>query len=119
MKKLVKRLVILGLLVGGGYLLWGQRDRVASIHNNKLRVQGTWFEYAMNRKGFEPYHFGDRIITFDGTEWGSYELPSNEVIEVMEGNRLTAYHLSFPREDHMVWSTEIKGELTAVRRWER
>ena len=119
MKKLLTRLVVLGILVGGGYLLWGQRHRIASLQNSNLLVQGTWYEYTMNRKGFEPYHFSERFITKDGIEWGSYKLRSNEEIEVMVGRELTTYHLSFPDEDNMVWSTEVKGELVPSRRWQR
>lgn len=119
MKRLLNRLVIVAILVGGGYLLWGQRDRIASIQNNNLRIQGTWYPYEMNRKGFDPYHFSERIITSGGTEWGSYELRSNEEIEVMIGSQLNTFRLSFPDEDNMVWSSEVKGELIAVRRWQR
>lgn len=119
MKRLFNRLVIIALLVGAGYLLWGQRDRIASIQNNNLRIQGTWYKYEMNRKGFEAYHFSERIITIDGSEYGSYKLRSNEVIEVMIGSELNTYHLSIPNEDNMVWSIEVKRELKAVQRWQR
>ena len=119
MKRLLNRLVIIGVLVGAGYLLWGQRDRIAGIQNNKLRIQGTWYKYEMNRKGFDAYHFSERIITFDGTEWGSYELRSNEEIEVMIRSELNTYHLSIPDEDNMVWSVEAQGGLTVVQRWQR
>jgi hypothetical protein len=119
MKRLLYRLVIIAILVGGGYLLWGQRDRIAGIQNNNLRIQGTWYTYEMNRKGFDPYHFSERIITLDGTEWGSYELRSNEEIEVMIGSELNTYHLSIPDEDNMVWSKEVKGELQPIQRWRR
>lgn len=120
MKKLLKRFVILGVLVAGAYLAWNQRDRIALIENNNLRIQGTWYEYTMNRKGFEAYYFAERIITKDGSEWGSYELRSNDEIEVVTGPRLETYLLSFPSDDTMVWSTEIDdGKIVEVRRWQR
>ena len=119
MKRLFKRLVILAVLVGVGAVLWSQRDRVAGIHNNKLRVQGTWYQYEMNRKGFDPYFFTERIISRDGIEWASYELRSNNEIEVTVGDELSVYELSFPDEDNMVWSTEIDGDTVAVMRWQR
>ncbi|MCU0304110.1 MAG: hypothetical protein MUC56_08650 [Thermoanaerobaculales bacterium] len=117
MKRLLKRLVVLAAVVGLGYLLWGQRDRIAGIANNNFRVQGTWYVFEMDRKGFDAYVFSERIITVNGVEWGSYELRSNDEIEVMVGTELSTYHLSFPTEDHMVWSTEVKGELVPARQW--
>jgi len=119
MKRLLNRLVIIAILVGGGYLLWGERHRIASIQNNSLRIQGDWYKYEMNRKGFEAYHFSERFITADGVEWGSYRIRSNEEIEVTVGSQLTHYHLSIPDEDNMVWSLEVKGELKPVQRWRR
>lgn len=119
MIRLLKRLIIIGLLVGGGYYLWSQRHHVANIHNNNLRIQGTWYVFEMDRKGFDSYHFADRFITWNGSEWGSYKLRSNEEIEVMIGTELNTYHLGFPDEDNMIWSTEVKGELVTVKHWRR
>jgi hypothetical protein len=73
----------------------------------------------MDRKGFEPYFFDERIITKDGVEWGSYKLRSNEEIEVMIGTQLNTYDLNFPDEDRMVWSVERKGNQVPAMTWQR
>ena len=117
MKTLLKRLIIILALAGIGYFLWGQRDRIAQLSNNNFRIQGTWYQVEMNRKGITPYHFSDRIITSNGTEWGSYKLYKNTKIEVMVATELTLYHLSFPDDENMVWSVEIDGRLTPTVRW--
>ncbi|MEE4273871.1 MAG: hypothetical protein V2I67_19495 [Thermoanaerobaculales bacterium] len=119
MKRLIKRLVVIGLLVGGAYLLWGQRHHIAGIQNNSLRVQGTWYVFEMDRKGFDPYVFSDGFISRDGVEWGTYKVVSNEEIEVMAARQLDTYRLSFRDEDTMVWSTEVKGELVPAKIWQR
>jgi len=119
MKRLIKRLVIIGLLVGGAYLLWGQRHHIAGIQNNNLLVQGTWYVYELDRKGLDPYVFSEGIITRDGVEWGTYKVISNEQIEVMVERRLDTYHLGFRDEDTMVWSTEVKGDLLPAKIWHR
>lgn len=117
MKKLLKRLIIIAALAGLGYALWGQRAEIAGLSNNNLKIQGTWYQVEMDRKGVTPYYFSERIITANGTEWGSYELRKNTELEVMVGSELTLYHLSFPDDENMVWSREIDGKMTPVMRW--
>lgn len=117
MKRLLKRLIILAALAGFGYYLWGQRAQLAGLSNNNLKIQGTWYQVEMDRKGLTPYYFSERIITANDTEWGSYELRRNTELEVMVGDELTVYHLSFPDEENMVWSLEIDGKMTPVMRW--
>jgi hypothetical protein len=116
---MLNRLVLLAAVVGAGYLLWGQRDRIGALANNNLRIQGTWYQVDMDvdRKGMTPYHFSERFITRDDSEWGSYELPKNNVIEVMVANQLTVYELSFPDESNMIWSAEVEGRMTPVMHW--
>lgn len=119
MKRTLKQLVILAALVGAAWLLWGERDRVAVLQNNNLRVNGTWFKFEMDRKGFDPYVFSERIITRDDIEWGSYKLRRNDVIEVMIDLELSTYTLDFPDEDHMVWLVERKGKMVPAMEWKR
>ena len=119
MKRLLKRLVVLVILAGAGYLIWQQRAKLSPISNNNSRIQGTWYEFKMDRKGFEPYTFEERIIIKDGTEWGSYELRMNTQLDVMVGTQLSEYRLSFPDEDAMVWSVERDGEWVPSVEWRR
>lgn len=119
MKRLVKRLVVLAIVVGAGYLLWQQRDRIAAITNPHLRIQGTWYMVDMDvdRAGLTPYYFSERIITVNDSEWGSYELRSNDEIEVMTGDELATYRLEFPDESNMVWWGDDDGEEKPVYHW--
>jgi len=118
MKRLLKQVVILAILAGAAYYVWSQRYRIADLSNNNLRMQGTWYLVEYDRKGFTPYHFGERIITKEGNEWGSFELYKNTELEVMVGDRLTLYELSFPEEGFMVWSVEEDGKLIPSVRWQ-
>jgi hypothetical protein len=117
MKTLLNRLFILLVLAGAAYYLWNQRDRIAGLSNNNLKIQGTWYQVEMDRKGLTPYEFSERIITANGTEWGSYRIYKNTELEVMVGDELTLYHLSFPEDGIMVWSIESEGELVPAIRW--
>jgi len=117
MKSLFKRVLILVILAGGAYYVWNQRYRIADLSNNNLRMQGTWYLVEYDRKGVTPYYFGERIIMKDGNEWGSFKLYKNTELEVMVGNRLTLYDLSFPDEENMVWSIEEDGKLVPTVRW--
>ena len=117
MKSLIKRLVILLVLAGAAYYVWNQRHQIAGLSNNNLKIQGTWYMVEMDRKGVTPYHFGERIITREGTEWGSYELYKNTELEVMVRDRLTLYHLSFPDDENMLWSIEEDGKLKPAMKW--
>ncbi len=51
------------------------------------------------------------------SEWGSYELRKNTELEVMVGNELTLYHLSFPDDENMLWEVMIDGKLTPAMKW--
>jgi len=118
MKRLLKQVVILLALTGAAYYVWNQRYRIADLANNNLRMQGTWYLVEYDRKGFTPYHFGERIITKEGNEWGSFKLYKNTELEVMVGDRLTLYLLSFPVEGTMVWSIEEDGKLIPTVQWQ-
>ena len=119
MRNMLKKLLLLLAVAGVAYFIWGQRYRIAELSNNNFKIQGTWYQVDMdvNRKGPTPYHFEEIFITANDTEWGSYKLYRNTELEVMVGNELTVYHLSFPDESNMIWSMEIDGKLTPVMSW--
>jgi len=119
MKTLLTRLIILGALAAVAYLAWDNRDRIAVMSNNNFKIQGTWYQVEMDRKGIVPFEFTERIIISDGTEWGSFKLRKNTELEVMVGTELTTYHLGFPNDEDMVWSVERNGQLTPVVVWRR
>ncbi len=114
---MLKRLVVLLIVAGAAYMLWGQRHRIASLQNNNLRIQGTWYQVELEWKGLTPYHFSEQIITANDSEWGSYRLTKNTVIEVMVADSLTVYELSFSDDDDMIWSAEVDGKMTPIIRW--
>ena len=117
MKIMLKRLVLLLIIAGAAYMLWDQRHKIASLQNNKLRIQGTWYQVELEWKGRTPYHFSERINTANDSEWGSYEMPKNTVIEVMTADKLTVYQLSFSDDGDMIWSMEVDGKMTEIIRW--
>jgi uncharacterized protein YxeA len=117
MKRLLKQLVVLLILAGAAYYVWNQRYRIAGLSNNNIKIQGTWYQVEYDRKGLTPYHFDERIITANGTEWGSYSLHRNTELEVMVANSLTLYHLSFPDDESMLWSVEEDGKLVPAISW--
>ncbi len=117
MKRLLKQLVVLLVLAGAAYYVWNQRYRIADLSNNNFKMQGTWYQVEYDRKGLTPYHFGERIITVNGSEWGSFSLHKSTELEVMVGNNLTLYHLSFPDDENMLWSVEEDGKLIPAIRW--
>lgn len=119
MKRFLKRLIVLLLLAGAGYVMWQQRHRLAPLTNHNIRIQGTWYRWEMNRKGFEPYVFEEKIVLLDGTEWASYEIRMHSRLEIMIGGQYAEYHLEFPGEGSMVWSQERDGRMVPVWEWRR
>jgi hypothetical protein len=119
MMALLKKIIILGVLVAAGMLLWQQRAKLAPLTNNHLLIQGTWYRVEFDRKGIEPYEFTERIIVLNGVEWGSYEMPKNNEIEVMVDDQLSTYRLEFPDEDNMIWWGEVEGKEVPVVSWRR
>lgn len=117
MKKMLKRLVLLIAIGALAYYLWGQRAEIAKLSNNNLKIQGTWYLVELDRRGITPYYFAERVITVNDSEWGSFELRKNTELEVMVGNELTLYHLSFPDDETMLWEVLIDGKLTPAMKW--
>ena len=119
MKTWIKRIIVIALLAVAAKYLWDKRAELAPLANNNFKVQGTWYRFELDRKGFEPYIFTERIITLNDTEWGEYVLRSNDEIEVVVGYTGTTYILTFPEDDHMVWSLEVDGEIVPTVQWKR
>jgi len=119
MKTWLIRIVVLLILAIGAKFLWEKRAELAPLANNNFKVQGTWYKFELDRKGFEPYVFTERIIHKDESEWGEYILRSNNEIEVAVGSEITLYQLSFPDDDHMVWSSEIDAKMVPSKQWKR
>lgn len=115
---LIRIIVILVLAIAAKYL-WDKRAELAPLANNNFKIQGTWYQVEMDRKGIEPYLFTERMIMKNETEWGSYLLRSNDELEIVTGSESTMYHLGFPNDDHMIWSTEIKGKMVPSMQWKR
>ena len=119
MKTLLKRLVFVLVLALVVAVLWDQRGKIALLSNHSLKILGDWYQLELERKGVTQYTFSERIITRNGTEWGSYKLRSNTKLEVMVADRMTEYELSFPDDENMVWSVMIDDKLVPSIKWRR
>jgi hypothetical protein len=113
------RLIWLLVLAIVATVLWDQRGRIAQLSNNNFRIEGDWHRVEVGFKGDDVYNFSDRIITKNGTEWGSYELRTNTRLEVLVSDQPGVYELSFPDDDTMVWSVEVDGRSVPSQRWQR
>ena len=100
-------------------LLWNQKDRIAVLQNNGLRMEGDWYRVENDFKGSDVYNFSDRLITRNGQVCGSYELRSNVKLEVFLDDTSKDYLLSFEDDDNMIWSIEVKGKSVRSVRWQR
>jgi hypothetical protein len=83
MKTYLTRLIVIVVLVAAGYWLWSNRDRIAVLSNNNVRIMGDWHKV--------------------------YKLLRGSRIEITTNAAVTTYELSFPDDENMVWSLR-KGE---------
>jgi len=119
MRTWLTRIIWLLVLFIVATLLWDQRDRIALLSNNQLRIQGDWYREEMGFKGDDRYSIAERIITRNGIEWGSYELRRNTELEITTGDDVRTYRLRFPDDDSMEWALEGGGEQGTILRWQR
>ena len=110
---------MLGILGAGAWYLWSNKDHIALLNNNNLRISGDWYQVEMNFKQSQPYHFAEGIISYDGQEYGSYVLRKNTQLEVTVRDQVTHYELEFTDHDNMVWMLETKKGLIPSIRWRR
>jgi hypothetical protein len=73
----------------------------------------------MNFKGTDVYNFSERLISVNNEVQGSYELRSNDQLEVNLNGEVTDYILSFEDDDNMVWLVEVRGKTVPSVRWRR
>jgi hypothetical protein len=119
MKDLIRKTVLVGLLAVSAWYLWSQRDRVESLSNNNLKIQGDWQRVQMEFKEGPVYTFTETFISVDGEEWASYRLLRGSRIEITTAGDFTIYELSFPDDDNMVWSTRTDDKVVPAIRWRR
>ena len=100
-------------------ILWDQRDRIALLSNNNIRIQGDWHRVEMDFKEPEVYSFDEDLITRDGQIVGSYELRRNTNLEVTFEGQPKDYILEFEDDDNMVWYVEVRGKRVPSIRWRR
>jgi hypothetical protein len=48
MKTFVTRLIVIIVLAVAGWWLWSNRDRVAVLSNNNVRIRGDWHKVEMD-----------------------------------------------------------------------
>ena len=119
MKTFLTRLIVVVLLAVAGWWLWSNRDRVAILSNNSVRIQGEWHKVEMNFANTDIYSFSETFISIRGEEWASYKLLSGSRIEINTVNDVTIYELGFPDDENMVWSI-LKGDKVIPKvRWRR
>lgn len=119
MKHLLKRLVVILALAGAAYLLWSHRDRIGSLVNPNVGIQGDWYRVSMNFKEPEIYTFADGFIAKDRYEWATYKLIRGSKIEVTLRNQVTLYELEFPDDQNMIWTLRDNGRTKTQVRWRR
>jgi len=91
MKKTLKRLVVLLVVAAAAWWLWSNRDRIAVLSNNNVRIQGDWHPVEMEFNEPDTYTFTEHIISKNEYEWGTYVFRSNTRIEVTVRNQSTTY----------------------------
>jgi hypothetical protein len=119
MKTLVTRLIVIVLLAVAGWWLWSNRDRVAVLSNNNVRIRGDWHKVEMNFSNTDTYSFSETFISLRGEEWASYKLLRGSRIEINTINDVITYELSFPDDENMVWSIRKGEKLIPAVRWRR
>lgn len=119
MKNFLPRLFVVILLAAVGGWLWSQRDRVASLSNLNVEIQGDWHKVEMHFSEPDTYTFGDNFISLDGREWATYKLLRGSRIEITTRGEVVTYELGFPDDENMVWSTRSGDTLVPVIRWRR
>jgi len=119
MKTLVTRLIVITLLAVAGWWLWSNRDRIAVLSNNNVRIRGEWHKVEMNFANADTYSFSETFISIRGEEWASYKLLSGSRIEINTVNNVIVYELSFPDDENMVWSIRKGDKVVPAVRWRR
>jgi len=119
MKTFLTRLIVIVLLAVAGWWLWSNRDRVAVLSNNNIRIQGEWHKVEMNFADADAYSFSETFISIRGEEWASYKLLSGSRIEINTVNNVIIYELSFPDDENMVWSIRKGDKVVPAVRWRR
>ncbi len=119
MKRFLTRLIVFGVIAGGGWWLWSNRHHIALIENNNFRIQGEWHRVSMDFKEEATYDFSEGFISLDDAEWGTYVLRKNTRLEVTVGDEVTDYVLEFSDDDNMIWLVETRKGLVPSIRWRR
>jgi hypothetical protein len=119
MKRYLTRLFVVVVLVIAGSWVWSNRDRLAVLDNNSVRIQGDWHKVEMDFADTDLFTFTETFISLEGEEWAAYKLLRGSRIEVETRGDITVYELSFPDDENMVWSIQKDDKLVPVVRWRR
>ena len=119
MKKFLTRLVVIGVLAASAAWLWSNRDRIADLSNNNVRIQGHWHKVEMGFNNTDIYSFTETFISLNGDEWASYKLLKGSRIEISTRGDIVTYELDFPDDENMVWSIRKEEKLVPRVRWRR
>lgn len=119
MKRYVTRIIVIAALVVAGSWLWSNRDRLAVLSNNNVRIMGDWYQVEMDFPDPAVYTFTETFISLDGDEWASYKLLRGSRIEITTNAAVTTYELEFPDDENMVWSLRQGDKVIPAVRWRR
>ena len=119
MRTQLTRLIVIIVLAAAGWWLWSNRDRVAVLSNNNVRIRGDWHKVEMDFANLDTYSFSETFISIQGEEWASYKLLRGSRIEINTVNETFIYELNFPDDENMVWSVRKGEKLIPKYRWRR
>jgi hypothetical protein len=119
MKTYLTRIIVIAALVVAGSWLWSNRDRIAVLSNNNVRIQGDWHKVEMDFSDPDVYTFTETFISLAGEEWASYKLLRGSRIEITTNAAVTIYELDFPDDENMVWSLRKGDKVIPSVRWRR
>lgn len=119
MKTYLTRIIVIAALVVAGSWLWSNRDRIAVLSNNSVRIQGDWYKVEMDFPNTDIFTFTETFISVKGEEYASYKLLRGSRIEITTRGDVITYELSFPNDENMIWSTRKGDTLIPKVRWRR
>jgi hypothetical protein len=119
MKTYLIRIIVIAALVVAGSWLWSNRDRIAVLSNNNVRIMGDWQQVEMDFTNPAVYTFTETFISVEGDEWASYKLLRGSRIEITTNAAVTIYELHFPDDENMVWSLRKGDKVVPAVRWRR
>jgi hypothetical protein len=119
MKTFLTRLFVIVVLAVAASWLWSNRDRIAVLSNNNVRIQGNWHKVEMDFPNTDIYTFTETVISVNGEEFASYKLLKGSRIEISTRKDVIIYELNFPNDENMIWTIRKGDKVIPGVRWRR